>query len=410
MKHFRHMHPVAFTLAGIIAGTAIGYHWGTGTGTATSATGPQRKSPERVEPFREGASRGASPSSRSISGIHQPDKRRHAMRILALELADKDLGTLHARVLDFAAIEDQAMFIEELMMTWQDDPSRALEFAEGLQPSPYRNGVVAQALTLLAAVDPSGAIARLPGLLMGIERHNAMLGIAEQWAASSPNDAMEWALRQSGPARVAMLETLFGVWGANDPGAALSVATGLPDEARDNALGAIIGNWAQSDGNGAFAWARARAEQTGETSLMAISLANAAQADPQAAANSLSGVVDPEVHREAAPVIARTWTARDPEAAWNFVRSIQDPAARASATMASIEVWMDFDPSAASSAIHRLPKGSEERRAATQTFGIGMAVRYNGELPASAIPSDPDFTEELRNAMSLPESVSRDNP
>lgn len=364
--------------------------------------------PESVIPYvlnaakRVESSRGYRKQTRTV------DERNDRSGRLNLELGNIDTEGLLLQMSEIASIDERIEFAEEVIRQLANsDPIRAVDFACLLPPSPFRNPLLEQALSAVAAKNPQEAI-RLANLkLAGLDRHNAVIGIIKTWAANHPSEAFAWsaAIEDPGMRRV-MLETATGAWGAKDANSALLGITQLSDSEQNLAMRAIVGNWAQTDPHAALEWSIANYHQSGNTEILTVGLANAAGFAPALAAEFIHRLDSPQLCREIAPMIATNWVMREGDTGWSFATKVPDSVARMKSLEMAASSWVSYDPRSAAQAVESLAPHSEERAAGMLGLAIGWASGMNQEVDPATLFKDPKVANELREILAKPATAN----
>lgn len=199
-----------------------------------------------------------------------------------------ECGALAALISDMqGAHETKGGLLDRTITKWgQSDPSQAAHFIDSLQPS--------------------GA----PWFV------TASRSVAQSWAQSDPQSAVEWAQRLG-----------------QGPGTGLVVA-------------AVVATWWKSDPSNAEAYTMTHLDTANGKQTAAAVASEMQSADPQRAQDWVSQLTSPEAKRAADMVIALQQSRTDPQGAAQWAASLPQDV-RADALSAALGNWVRTDPQAA---------------------------------------------------------------
>ncbi len=162
------------------------------------------------------------------------------------------------------------------------DPVGALNWLASQPPSYRKQELIRLALKQFSETDGRGAAQWALENLEGVELHNGLIAIANEWALQNGREAAAWFLALPvTQERDAAVENMMFVWATNEPKAALAFV----GERRDLAdlapilRRASLAGWAKSDPEGAVAASLDISRKQNDPAQFANTLANWATVD-----------------------------------------------------------------------------------------------------------------------------------
>ena len=133
----------------------------------------------------------------------------------------------------------------------RDDPEQAFQLLKGMNDSPAKVPLLANAVQQWAEWDPRSAVAEINKLPDPAARERLILAVASGYAMASPDAAADWLRRSfvDGPTLDRGLAGVMQAWvSTGDPAAAIQWVTNLPaGPTRDHAFKGLIAAWNEAD-------------------------------------------------------------------------------------------------------------------------------------------------------------------
>lgn len=274
-------------------------------------------------------------------------KKWRAINAIADDLNPAEIRAALAEV-DQLRTRERPGIVAQLIARWaEQDPTAALEYAQGLKKSSERKQALAAAVGGWAEKDPQAAQEWAAKLTAGPTKDAVYQSLVTAIAASNPEQAL--TLAQSASPRVAQMSAyaVFNQWAGRDPQAAAARAAVLTGTLRRTALNVVAGAWASTDVTGALAWAQA--------------------------------LPDASARRDALGSISQQWAQTDPQAAADFATQLA-PGQRSQVLANTLSTWADSDLDGALNWIGQMPDSSEKTRVLQQ-----MSFRGIWQDPARAL-------------------------
>ena len=162
------------------------------------------------------------------------------------------------------------------------DPVGALNWLASQPPSYRKQELIRLALKQFSETDGRGAAEWALENLEGVELHNGLIAIANEWAQQNGREAAEWFLALPvTQERDAAVENMMFVWATNEPKAALAFV-GERQDLDDFApilRRASLAGWSKSDPEGAVAASLEISQKQNDPAQFANTLANWATVD-----------------------------------------------------------------------------------------------------------------------------------
>ena len=211
----------------------------------------------------------------------------------------------------------------------------------------------------------------LKGIAMTDQNKSAFREMAENYALSDPQKALEWAAGiESESARSEIIASTHRAWSWREPQAAAESALQLDNiDNRKRTLREVASNWARQDPDGVRAWAE---QIPGEerTEMLGQVIKSQAGDNPEYAAKQLQDLIpnDPDNNTlmEAAGQVASSWANSDPAGAAAWALSLESEGARKKSIGQVTEQWSRYDPVAASEWVQSLDAGPARDEASAQ--------------------------------------------
>jgi hypothetical protein len=175
------------------------------------------------------------------------------------------------------------------------DPVGALNWLASQPPSFRKQELIRLALKQFSETDGRGAAQWALENLTGVELHNGLIAIANEWAQQNGREAAEWFLALPvTQERDAAVENMMFVWATNEPKAALAFVGERQDLAdfEPILLRASLAGWSKSDPQGAVAASLTLSQKNNDSAQFANTLANWATVDLEASSQWLLGNVE----------------------------------------------------------------------------------------------------------------------
>ena len=224
---------------------------------------------------------------------------------------------------------DRLDFLRGAMTGWAaTDPQAALAYAQSHFPAgQMQSESVRLAIQAWAVTDPRAAYVWMEQNLSGPQKEEAMGSFAQSWARTAPEKAAAW-FAETGSTSQTLLTGLVTGWAATDPAAAIAWSGQLADRANQTVgLTTAIGELARQD--------PARAAAAALPFLTDAPTAGAGAESPTPAVPDL------------ATVLADIWGANDPAAAAEWVARLPPGASQIEAATTLATVWAASDINAA---------------------------------------------------------------
>jgi hypothetical protein len=311
----------------------------------------------------------------NFSGVVGTSVRAQAVSAGAL----RDPAAAMARVSSLPPGQERDALVQAVVTALSSqDPAAALNWVRSLTPpSPGSNRAVAMALaradidyayqmiddpaafgvesalayTIVStlAVNDLESAPDLAGALLARgdpQSQAALRNLVGNWMNRDPQKALDWVLGHGTEIDGTVLANAAQTLSARDPAAAAGYVDRIPQQHRGAWIAAVAKQYGRSDLPDALTWVSGYQGQTVYEVAMREVISSAAQADPQAAAQTLLQM-SPEIQLGAAQPVGTAWARQDPPAAARWATSIRDPDARMSATGAVANAWYDLDRDAA---------------------------------------------------------------
>jgi hypothetical protein len=242
-------------------------------------------------------------------------------------------------------------------LTWLD------EFEDPVDLTPYaRNpfiatwGYISYLMALRAGGHPDRAAIASQLLERGDERSMDLLGrMTNTWVGYDPGGALDWMLA-SGEIDPFIAANIGGQLAQRDAKAAAAYTERLPEELRMPWLQQIASEYARQDAAGATGWIAQFQGQPGYDDMLGQAIVQAAQTDPQSAAQMLL-LASGEMQRNVAGSVASGWARSDLAGAARWAVGLRDASAREAALNTVGNSWAYRDPQAAQRWAANLPSG-----------------------------------------------------
>ena len=221
----------------------------------------------------------------------------------------------------------------------------------GQAATPDRNAKLADLLEKLAAVDPARAMTLAEGQTNLILRNELTLSALHGWARKSPMDAANWtmSLPNSGD-RDAALSSVFAGAIAADPNAAVAAGQKLMQQYPGDAIscGSRLIDALCDSGNFSAATAFAiNGSSDQQNSWLGEAFSKWASFQPDAAAQAVQAITDPQVRNEALHGIVGGWAEADPAGLAQYLGQLPSGNDRAQMLGQALKSWVQTDPAAA---------------------------------------------------------------
>lgn len=175
------------------------------------------------------------------------------------------------------------------------DPVGALNWLASQPPSYRKQELIRLALKQFSETDGRGAAEWALENLEGVELHNGLIAIANEWAQQNGREAAAWFLAlPETQERDAAVENMMFVWATNEPKAALAFV-GERQDLDDLApilRRASLAGWSKSDPEGAVAASLEISQKQNDPAQFANTLANWATVDLESSSDWLLGNVE----------------------------------------------------------------------------------------------------------------------
>ncbi len=170
------------------------------------------------------------------------------------------------------------------------DPVGALNWLASEPPSYRKQELIRLALKQFSETDGKGAAEWALENLKGVELHNGLIAVANEWALQNGREAAAWFLAlPETQERDAAVENMMFVWGTNEPKAALDFVAeqrNLEDFASILRRASLAG-WSKSDPEGAVAASLEISQNQNDPAQFANTLANWATVDLESSSDWL---------------------------------------------------------------------------------------------------------------------------
>lgn len=254
----------------------------------------------------------------------------------------------------------------------------------------FESGTTHDALLLLAdawaAREPAAACAWLDKLDFNDPRNPYLFAALSQWASADPQAARAWldtAHSDPGAGRDHLLAALVRGIARNDPDEALRTLLAMPNSPeRTGSIDFLVQAWHRKGLESAMGNVAALPDSDPSLKERAIrQLVDALSPDDLATARSWAGqLADPQARLDAHAAIAAHWSRHDPATAAGWAAAIDDPAIRRRALGEVATRWARIDPPAAANwlAAHagRLDYDLAARAVAWSTVGLDPEAAF----------------------------------
>ena len=300
--------------------------------SAASAVPAEPKAPSARKPAL-GPRAGGRPSLTEVLSQPPTGQKSLSLHELGQQLAGENPTSAMELAQGIPGDADRLDFVRGAMTGWAaTNPQAALAYAQSHFPAgQMQSESVRLAIEAWAVTDPRAAYVWMEQNLSGPQKEEAMGTFAQSWARTAPEKAAAW-FAETGNTSQTLLTGLVTGWAATDPAAAIAWSSQLADRANQTVgLTTAIGELARQDP------ARAAAAAL-------PFLTDAPTADPPAGA-------PPEPTTPAVPdlatVLADIWGANDPAAAAEWVARLPPGASQIEAATTLATVWAASDINAA---------------------------------------------------------------
>jgi hypothetical protein len=221
----------------------------------------------------------------------------------------------------------------------------------GQAATPDRNVKLADLLEKLAAVDPVRAMALAQGQTNLILRNELTLSALHGWARKSPMDAANWtmSLADSGD-RDAALSSVFAGAIAADPDAAVAAGQKLMQQYPGDAISCgsrLIDALCDSGNFSVAAGLAVNGSSDQRNSWLGEAFSKWASFQPDAAAQAVQAITDPQLRNEALQGIVGGWAEADPAGLAQYLGQLPSGNERAQMLGQALKSWVQTDPAAA---------------------------------------------------------------
>jgi hypothetical protein len=255
------------------------------------------------------------------------DARRTNFGIIIAELARKNPAAAVDRIESMPNGPMRVDAISILASGWAyKDGLEALRFIESLSDDDVRLMALNRLAFHWVYDDEAAVVAQIEALPAGGEARDALLAsLASHVAPESPGDAVGYANRIQGEARIAATRNLVRRWTEVDPEAAGKHVAMIDDATeRERLAGVLLKAWLESEPRAAAAWAEDY-EGEGAAGVTKDFMAQWMPRDPIAASSWL-GTLEAGPKRDAAiKVLIIHESSNDPEGALRWAEAISDP-------------------------------------------------------------------------------------
>ncbi|HTO07603.1 MAG TPA: hypothetical protein VMR86_11190 [Myxococcota bacterium] len=277
----------------------------------------------------------ADPSAALAHAGELPEDERHALVAAGLTLLAQDRPEEALEALGNVDGDFTPYLADALGEIARKDPRRALEWLEKNRERDPNGDLAGAIIPSLAGADLSRA-AQLVESLGDRAPEAAVQAVAAEYARRDPARAYAWAgemaaARHDDPAegRRAVSAALV----AEDPGRATQVLAGATDPAvRASLIAEISQQRGQQDLNGAWDWLGQFKDEPSYGENARGLLSRWTYTQPQAVADLLPAVTDPELQASAARELAKAWQQQDPVRYGAWVATLPPGPLKAAAT------------------------------------------------------------------------------
>ena len=259
------------------------------------------------------------------------------------EAAAKQLATLQPTMLRYDN------FVAEIANNWsQQDPAKAMEWANGLTSFDQRKEALSQVYATLTNADPAASAARLAEIADPKMRSEITSSVMGRWAALDPNAALAWSNSLPAEDRSAALRQIAGSQINGNPTMARQVFDQMirqlspeewnQSETRETA-GRMASELAETDPQAAAKFAESLPVGTAQEEAYANVVGAWSRYAPSEAEAWLDQMPVGGIRDQAASTFVGTLANSDPAKAYQWAMSITDPALRRDAAAQSLRAW-----------------------------------------------------------------------
>ena len=301
--------PLAAVLAGLVTGFNVGQ---------PDAPSPLPASETRLFPLTQQPASAPLPAIRPAT---DPLTRADGFALSPAE-AGKRIEHLLARPDALQSALLRTELTDLLTQLASRDAGSALQFALQL-PDNDVGGAIQKAVVAAAfAAQPGDVRARIEGMTAAPARFRLLQHLAAAMVESSPDQALELALKEGLLRDTAGSDAIFLRWAEQDPIAASRALSRLPLQFQQrNAAAAIAAAWVRSEPDAALAWAASLSPRSVRENALMAGIAQVAAADPQRAM-TLASQHPGESGQSLQSAVLHAWCDHDVAAATAFTRSL----------------------------------------------------------------------------------------
>jgi hypothetical protein len=302
--------------------------------------------------------------------------RNTMLQSIAAQLAESDPRKAATMAFELPG-RFQIFATEQVAEKWaQTDPDGAMEWVQSLPAGQAQTRALTAVSKMLADANPQYA-ADMVNLLPQANRSQFLEYIAHSWAQNDLSAAIEWAQKIEGRDREVALRGVCEQWTESDPKAAAN----FMQQSRPDLLASIGMTWGRNDPNAALEWADQLADKKQQESVYVSIMAGWALNAPADAANFVAKLPAGDLQNSAAKAIVSRWAENDPATAASWASNFPEGQTRQVAFQDIVLQWGKIDPDAAATWLNTLPTGGS-RDTAIVTFANDCLRNYN---PSAAL-------------------------
>ncbi|MEN8772293.1 MAG: hypothetical protein ABF379_04030 [Akkermansiaceae bacterium] len=232
----------------------------------------------------------------------------------------------------------------------RQDSDAALKWAESL-PDSQKAGAFSGVLGSLASTDPRKAASLASDLAPGGSREHIIGEIAQSWARTSPQEALDWATTLTGKERERALASGIEELAKADRQSAAQFVEALDSKEQANYLKSVSSSWANEEPAEAAEWVMDLASEFESNDAVGSALGDVlwkwTKQDPQAAGTWLNEQEKGPTLDGAITGLAGAAFEQDPEASLSWATQISNEGLRGISITVGLGAWMQRDAEAA---------------------------------------------------------------
>ena len=259
-------------------------------------------------------------------------------------------------------LRERMVLKQALLIRWGElAPEVAFTQIARLPESQLKANTLRETAARFTQKAPERAAAAAAVMSAGRARNDAIILIANVWAQTNVNAALQWAGKfPDSFAKESALDAIRYVWVHADPVAASGHVEKLPPgRTKNNLVSNVAFEWAARDPQAAIRWANGLPDGPDKESALASTAESWANQDPQSAAAFALKLPPGEARAQAGALVALRWAKQDPRKAADWSWQSGDAEVRRRGLKEVLELWAAVDPAECVKWIENLPTGPD---------------------------------------------------